>query len=171
MRTIGGRRSAIHAVLATLSCALALSGVVPAVATPEPAPSAGASAPMLEGWIEGIVGTPVVGGQIVVGGWAGDRAKGTPVAKVEVLLDGKPEAVATTNIPRADVAKVVGRLDYAQSGWNAVLHLDEVEAGPHTVSAVAYDAAGNRKALEGAKTIQVAAKAAAGAPAAAAPKP
>ncbi len=164
MRTIGGRHGALCAALATVSCVLALYGTAPATMTPEPAKAAPASASTLEGWIEGIVGAPVVGGQIVVGGWAGDRAKGTPVAKVEVLLDGKPEAVATTNLPRADVAKVVGRLDYGQSGWNAVIHLDEVEAGPHTVSAVAYDAKGNQKALQGAKTIQVVASA--GAPAA-----
>jgi hypothetical protein len=161
MRTIGGRHGALGAALAILSCALAPYGAAPATATAEPAKTTTASAPTLEGWIEGIVGAPVVGGQIVVGGWAGDRAKGAPVAKVEVLLDGKPEAVATTNLPRADVAKVVGRLDYAQSGWNAVLNLDDVEAGPHTVSAVAYDAEGNQKALQGGKTIQVVAGAAA----------
>jgi hypothetical protein len=70
----------------------------------------------------------------VAGRAIGRRA---PVAKVEVFLDGKPETVATINVTRADVAKVVGRLDYAQSGWNAVLSLDRVSPGAHTISAIA----------------------------------
>lgn len=168
-RSIGKGRNALTAALAFMSLTLALGS--PGAASSEPTAAKPATPPMLEGWIEGIVGQPVVGGQIVIGGWAGDRSKGSPIAKVEVLLDGKPEAVATMNLPRADVAKVVGRLDYAQSGWNAVIHLDGVTPGPHTVSAVAYDAEGNQKALQGAKTIQVSASAGAAAPASAAPQP
>jgi len=149
--------SALRSANAALALAIVLAATGDARGQAQvaaPTVTAGAAA-NIEGWIEGVVGTPVVGGKIAVGGWAGDRKKGAPVAKVEVFLDGKPEAVATINVTRADVAKVVGRLDYAQSGWNAVLNLDRVSPGAHTISAIASDAAGNKQALKGEKKIDV----------------
>lgn len=134
-------------------------------AKPKPATSAApAAAPVtkasaapagLEGWIEGVVGEPVAGSKVVVGGWAADRVAGAPVAKVEVLLDGKPVATANLGVARADVAKTIGRDGYARSGWNAVLDLTGVSPGKHEVTAVAYGKDGARQPLSGTASIDV----------------
>lgn len=128
-----------------------------ASAAPATAPVAKASAvpAALEGWIEGVVGEPVAGSKLVVGGWAADRVAGAPVAKVEVLLDGKPVATANLGVARADVAKTIGRDGYAKSGWNAVLDLTGVSPGKHELTAVAYGKDGARQPLSGTASIDV----------------
>lgn len=118
----------------------------------KPTPSA---VPGLEGWIDGVVGAPVAGGKVVVGGWAADRVAGAPVSKVEVLLDGKNVGTATVGVERKDVAKTIGRDSYVRSGWNAVVDLTGVAPGPHKIGAVAYDAAGRRETLRGDQSIDV----------------
>jgi len=137
-----------------------------AKAKPKPAATAAPSAAVpvakasavpagIEGWIEGVIGEPVAGSKVVVGGWAADRVAGSPVAKVEVLLDGKPVATANLGVARADVAKTIGRDGYAKSGWNAVLDLTGVSPGRHEVTAVAYGKDGARQALSGTAGIDV----------------
>jgi hypothetical protein len=125
------------------------ASVAAAVATPAAPP------PGVEGWLEGVVGTPVAGSKVVVGGWAADRNAGAPVTKVEVLLDGKVVATANLGVERPDVAKTVGRDSYTRAGWNAVLDLAGVAPGKHEVSAVAYRNDGTRDPLEGARSIDV----------------
>jgi hypothetical protein len=111
--------------------------------------------PGLEGWIEGVVGEPVVGGKIAVAGWAADRQTGTPVNRVEVLLDGSPVAVATVNVARPDVAKVTGRPDWDKAGWTAIVDLQGVSPGRHTISAIAAGRQGRKQSLHGDKRIEV----------------
>lgn len=111
--------------------------------------------PGVEGWVEGVVGTPAAGGRVVVGGWAADRVAGAPVTKVEVLLDGKVVATANLGVERPDVAKAIGRDSYARAGWNAVIDLAGVAPGRHTVSAKAYGKDGNGVALDGTRDVDV----------------
>jgi hypothetical protein len=109
----------------------------------------------IEGWIEGVVGDPVAGGKIAVAGWAADRAKGTPVHRVEMFLDGKPIGNATLDVPREDVATALGRPDFAKAGWTAVIELQGVAPGKHRISAIAQGASGDKQSLHGDKTIVV----------------
>jgi hypothetical protein len=109
----------------------------------------------LEGWIEGVVGDPVVGGKVAVAGWAADRGKGSPVYRIEVFLDGRSAGFATVGVERADVAKVLSRPDYAKAGWTAVIDLQGVSPGAHRISAIAQDAKGTRQSLHGDKRITV----------------
>ena len=109
----------------------------------------------LEGWIEGVVGDPVAGGKVAVAGWAADRSKGTPVYRVEMFLDGKPIGFATLDVPREDVAKALGRPDFARAGWTAVIELQGVQPGKHRISAIAQGSSGDKQSLHGDKTIVV----------------
>jgi hypothetical protein len=128
----------------------------PAVAPAAPAATAASGPPPgVEGWVEGVVGTPVAGGKVVVGGWAADRVAGAPVRKVEVLLDGKVVATANLGVERPDVVKAIGRDSYARAGWNAVLDLAGVAPGRHAVSAMAFGKDGPGVALDGARDIDV----------------
>ena len=135
----------------------AVAGLCAILAPSEAAspPAADPSKAGLEGWIDGVVGDPVAGGKIAIAGWAADRAKGTPVHRVEIFLDGSPVGFATVDVPREDVARVVGRLDYAKAGWTAVVDLRGVAPGEHRISAIAQGASGEKQSLRGDKTIRV----------------
>lgn len=128
----------------------------PSAAAKPPAPTVAAGpATGVEGWVEGVVGTPVAGGKVVVGGWAADRVAGAPVTKVEVLLDGKVVATANLGVERPDVVQAIGRASYARAGWNAVVDLAGVAPGRHAVSAMAYGKDGPGVALDGTRTVDV----------------
>jgi SAM-dependent methyltransferase len=71
-------------------------------------------------------------------GWAHSRAG---VDRVEVLIDGT-RVPAQYGLPRADVAEALSEPDAARSGFTAVLDADICDVGPHTLTIVAADAAG-----------------------------
>src|SRR5438105_9022716 len=77
-----------------------------------------------------------------VSGWAADNEDGSPVAKVEIRIDGTAVGNATLGFSRQDVADALNGLQYADSGVRCSLHIDKLAPGTHTVTAVAFDSIG-----------------------------
>jgi hypothetical protein len=75
-------------------------------------------------------------------GWAADAEDGSPVQRVDVLMDGAKVGSATLGSTRQDVARAYNRPDWAQSGWSFEFNLGSRSTGVHLVSAVAYDSQG-----------------------------
>jgi len=92
---------------------------------------------------------------LVVNGWAADTNDLAPVTKVEVLVDGKVVATATLGLQRPDVAAALGNSGYLPSGWTANVSLANLKAGPHTITAVAYNSVPASTVLAGQKTITI----------------
>jgi hypothetical protein len=111
-----------------------------------------------EGFVDEVNGELKTGGSITVVGWAADTEDGAPVKKVEVLLDNNVVAQATLGGDRVDVANTIGRQDWLRAGWAASVSLANVARGRHNLAAIAYDSAGNKGTLNGARDIQVTAK-------------
>ena len=109
-----------------------------------------------EGYLDAVQGETKTGASITVMGWAADLEDGSPVKKVEVLLDNNVVAQATLGKERADVAKVTGRPGWQRSGWETIVSLANVAPGRHKLTAVAYDSSGNNAPLAGARDIDVA---------------
>jgi hypothetical protein len=123
---------------------------------PAPAPKGPNTPPF--GWLGEVNGTPKVGGELAVNGWAADGQDGAPVQKIEVTIDDRVVALANPlNLPRPDVVQVTHRQDFLNSGWGAVVRLTGVFPGKHRIAAVAYDSAGAKAELEGAREINVSA--------------
>lgn len=111
-----------------------------------------------EGFVDEVNGELKTGGSITVSGWATDVDDGAPVKKIEVLLDNNVVAQATLGSERADVAQAFGRQDWLRAGWVATISLDKITPGLHKITAIAYDSAGAKNTLNGARDIKVAAK-------------
>jgi hypothetical protein len=97
---------------------------------------------------------------VTVIGWAADAEDGSPVKKVQVLVDGVGPRDAVLGGVRMDVAAAQNNTAYKRSGWQIQYNVGGVSAGTHTVTAVAYDSAGASSTL-GQKSINVQATAAA----------
>ncbi len=97
-----------------------------------------AASPVIGG-IDGITGTLKTDGKILVVGWAVDLQLGSPVTRVDVVLDGKTSVQAELGDDRPDVVKALARNDAKLSGWVATISLANVPAGPHTLSVLVYD--------------------------------
>ncbi len=82
------------------------------------------------------------GSTIQVSGWAADKQDGSPVAKVQVLIDGTAVGNATLGGARPDVASAFGDSRYASSGWTFSYNIGNLAVGSHNVTAVATDSAG-----------------------------
>ena len=78
--------------------------------------------PTVLGWIDSFK-RPAGFSTLEVTGWAADTRSGSPVAKVELLLNGKVVGMAQTGEARRDVAQVMKRPDYLKSGWKAKIDL------------------------------------------------
>jgi phospholipase C len=79
---------------------------------------------------------------MVVAGWAADREDGSPVAKVQVYLDGTYVGNATLGYTRQDVANGYNNQNYVRSGWELDYNIGNLAGGSHQFTAVAYDSAG-----------------------------
>lgn len=88
--------------------------------------------------------TVLQGGLISIGGWAADPEDGSPVAKVQVLIDGDVIGDAILGGNRPDVASVFSNPKWANSGWTFVGSVKDASIGSHTLTVAAYDSAGNR---------------------------
>ena len=75
-------------------------------------------------------------------GWAADARTGSPVAKIEILLNGKVVGTAQTGDVRRDVAQTMKRPDYLKSGWKARLDLKGMKAGTYRLTARAWNSRG-----------------------------
>lgn len=85
-----------------------------------------------------------VGGTLLVRGWAADPDSdpGSPVARVEVRIDGTSVGDATLGLSRPDIAAFWGRPDFANGGWELAVGLAGLPEGTHTVTVEAFDAEG-----------------------------
>jgi Bacterial Ig domain len=81
-------------------------------------------------------------GNLYVSGWAADTAKGAPVDRVTVYVDGASAGSAMLGVVRQDVAKYYGRSDYSRSGWNFEMPASKLSPGPHTVTVTASGPSG-----------------------------
>jgi PKD repeat protein len=81
-------------------------------------------------------------GVVHIRGWAADKEDGSPVTRVQVLLDGASIGNATLGGSRPDVAKAFGSSAYTNSGWILDYNVGNAALGTHTISAIAYDSQG-----------------------------
>ncbi len=85
------------------------------------------------------VSTP---GVLYVWGWAADGAKGAPVDRVVVYVDGISAGAAMLGGVRQDVEEHYGRSDYSKSGWDFSMLASRLRSGTHTVTATAFGFSG-----------------------------
>lgn len=111
----------------------------------------------------GLVGAPAMlgnpyGGNTITTGksfrmdsWVADEKMGTPVSKVEVFVDGVSCGLATLGQLRQDVADHFGDQRYKYAGYYidtpATIGGNALSVGVHTISAKAWDDAGNVASL------------------------
>jgi hypothetical protein len=95
-------------------------------------------------------------GNVLVTGWAADVQDGAPVGQyVQILIDGNVVGTATLGIARPDVEASYGKPAYLNSGWTFTYSAAGLSPGPHTVSAVAYDAENQSATLQGIRSILI----------------
>jgi hypothetical protein len=94
-------------------------------------------------------------GILLVYGWAADTAKGAPVDRVMVYVDGISAGAATLGQVRRDVENYYNRNDYSNSGWNFKMSASLLSPGKHTVTATASGPSGTAQ-LAPSKTITIA---------------
>lgn len=83
--------------------------------------------------IDRIDGTFATGGYVDVVGWAADPVLGSPVAKIEILLDRKIPGESQRGEWRPDVLSHFGRPDFLWSGFSGRISLEGVPPGVHSV--------------------------------------
>lgn len=111
-----------------------------AAAKPQPPPST------VMGWIDA-ANRPAGSSTLDVAGWAADARSGAPVAKVELLLNGKVVGTAQTGEARRDVVQGMKRPDFLKSGWKARLDLKGMRAGTYRLTARAWNNRGESAPL------------------------
>ena len=118
-----------------------------------PVPRAGAQSPTKppRGYcaINRVDGPIAPGGYAAATGFAVDLVHGAPVRKIEMRLDGEPAGEANLRGLRPDVMAHFARQDFLWSGWSGTIPLEAVAPGPHSFSAVAVLASGERIPCEG----------------------
>ena len=121
-------------------------GVPPCEAAAPKAAAQPKPAPTVLGWIDSSK-RPAGSSTLDVTGWAADARSGSPVAKVELLLNGKVVGTAQTGEARRDVAQVMKRPDFLKSGWKAKIDLKGMQAGTYRLSARAWNNRGESAPL------------------------
>jgi hypothetical protein len=106
------------------------------------------------GFLESLSGTLAQNSNLTATGWAGDKEDGSPVALVQILLDGTVKGTATLGLSRPDVAGALGAA-YANSGWTVTFNLGSASVGLHTISVVAQDSGGLTTVLSSSTQITV----------------
>lgn len=100
------------------------------------------------GWIDGGVFGPEsahLNSNIVLSGWAGDAEVGSPVARIDIRLDGTKVGEATLGLQRDDLA--AGDPSLARAGWTFSYNVGHLSSGWHQFTAIAYDSQGASRAL------------------------
>jgi hypothetical protein len=103
------------------------------------------------GYLDQPEGEPVIrvagADEVLVSGWAGCSNASSPVAKVELLVDSRPEAIATLSLPRPDVAQAFDRSDFDHGGWRASFPARRLGPGAHQLRARVACASGESGTL------------------------
>jgi hypothetical protein len=91
------------------------------------------------GYLDMVDGKPVIiavqGGEASVSGWAACADAGSPLSKVELLVDDAVKAEMTSFHSRSDVAAAYSRPDFERSGWKAVVSTAGLAPGEHRITA------------------------------------
>ncbi|MGD0868591.1 MAG: hypothetical protein ABSB88_03485 [Bryobacteraceae bacterium] len=87
-------------------------------------------------------------------GWAADTAKGAPVDRVMVDVDGISAGAATLGVVRRDVENYYSRSDYFNCGWSFQMSASKLSPGEHTVTATASGPSGTAQ-LGSSRTITI----------------
>src|SRR5581483_3486519 len=91
-----------------------------------------------------------------ISGWAADKEDGSPVSKVQLLLDNSTVlGNATLGLQRQDVANGFNDPRYLNSGWSFSYNIGTLATGSHTITAIAYDSEGSSAQLSGAATLNI----------------
>lgn len=121
---------------------------------PQPAPRQITTIPpgqKVIGYIDMTSGQPVIsaaqGEAVAVSGWAACAALDSPLAKVEILVDGQTMANTTADVPRPDVAESFARSDFARSGWQSTFSSSRLKPGERALSVRATCAKGESGVL------------------------
>src|ERR1019366_1259314 len=93
-------------------------------------------------------------GILYIWGWAADTAKGAPVDRVMVNVDGISAGPAMLGTPRRDVEKYYSRSDYSNSGWSFQMSASKLSPGKHTVTVTASGPSGTAQ-LAPSRTITI----------------
>jgi hypothetical protein len=113
----------------------------------------------LVGMLEKVDGTARPGWVVIVTGWAADTVGKTPAAKIELYVDDKVALTVKPTLDRQDVVDALKEKGLLKSGFSGRVPLaDDLEPGPHLITAIAYDVAGNRLQLGDSIEIKVLAK-------------
>jgi hypothetical protein len=99
---------------------------------------------IIEGFFDSLAPLKVKRNDSIHGaGWAADSLRGSPVARVEVRIDGNRDGAIECSLTaiRPDVAAARNRPDYKQSGW-IFSYIVRLELGTHSLQAFAYDILG-----------------------------
>ncbi|MGD0869654.1 MAG: hypothetical protein ABSB88_08900 [Bryobacteraceae bacterium] len=81
-------------------------------------------------------------GILSIWGWAADTAKGAPVDRVMVYVDGIDAGAAMLGVTRRDVEKYFSRSDYSNCGWSFQMPASKLSPGKHTVTVTASGPSG-----------------------------
>jgi SAM-dependent methyltransferase len=87
-------------------------------------------------------------GEFAIDGWAADSRRGVPMQSVRLLVDGQEVASVEVKAPRADVARLKGRPDWAHSGWSLHGRLPELASGEHLLAAEGVSTTGATGVLD-----------------------
>lgn len=79
---------------------------------------------------------------LFVGGWASDVVDGAPLHNIKVYIDSVYLATPTVGISRPDVATYLHNSADTDTGFDLTYNAANLYTGPHTVVAIATDAAG-----------------------------
>jgi hypothetical protein len=129
---VSGSRSGLR-LLAALAAAL-LPCAPARGAEPQPFPCS----------VDRLEGALVPGGFVTVRGWAADLSHGTPVAKIEIVLDGRQEGESALSGLRPDVLHHFARADFLWAGWTGTVSLEDVAPGKHSLRVTAVSRTGKR---------------------------
>ncbi len=80
-------------------------------------------------------------------GWATSTVPGKTIQRVSFILDGRTVCQQTHFYPRFDVAAAFARPDFAMSGWEMSVKLDDIDSGQHWGRVEAADSDGRTAPL------------------------
>lgn len=141
MEPASGLSAGPHTASAIATDSLNLSTNLGTISFTVAASSAGPPVGWLDGLKDATTGSTTVSrsDNFVFTGAAGDPHDGTPVAQVQILIDGNPVGTATRGLPSTGLEAIFNNPNYAQGGWTYTGSASGLTPGQHTASAIATD--------------------------------